>query len=102
MPFEIFLLIAFALLVWIFCSTIRDGIRETRQLHTDWESWPTLAEYFQMYPETKTPYGPACRNCNSRNIHEYRWHPDTPAQMRIHRCRSCNQGVYCSVKTRIT
>lgn len=69
--------------------------RKKDKLASDWRTWPTLPEYLEQNPRARTPTGPACRHCNARHIHEYRWGEETPS-LRIHRCRTCNETLYRS------
>lgn len=91
--FLVILVAFFMFVAWL--GTI-PGQLHARKLERVWATWPTLELYLANNPQAKTARGPACRACNSRNIHEFRWDSKTP-NLRIHRCRTCNTTLYRSL-----
>jgi hypothetical protein len=61
--------------------------------YQNWLSWPTLEGYWKQHPETRTPAGPACYYCGSRNLQNIGLCSRTDGD-RLIRCRSCGRTLY--------
>jgi hypothetical protein len=63
------------------------------KINNNWKSWPTLEEYWQLYPHCKTNYGTRCHKCNSNYIRHYGW-TEKSDRRRIHKCNQCGTYLY--------
>lgn len=61
--------------------------------HANWKSWPTLEEYWQINPKTKTENGTKCYCCGARTIRSFGW-DDGSDSRRISRCGQCEAVLF--------
>lgn len=59
----------------------------------DWLKLPTLEEYWQQNPQTKTSAGPACKKCGSRNLKNWGLAGKHDGD-RLVSCHACGTELY--------
>lgn len=67
-------------------------------LQDDWDKWPTLEEYWEKHPKTKTSNGTKCYYCGCNRMVNSAWGKSW--QRRVNYCQQCNRGLYRSVRER--
>lgn len=82
---EIIFLIVGAFLTFIIYKNIK--------ANKNWKSWPTLEEYWKIYPQCKTNRGTICYKCNSNYIRHHGW-TNKSDNRRIHVCNQCGTYLY--------
>lgn len=58
-----------------------------------WAQLPTLDEYWRDHPECKTPSGPRCYRCGSKNFRSWGMLSAADKNRSIS-CRQCGIGLY--------
>ena len=61
-----------------------------------WKSWPTLAEYWDAHPESRTRTGTRCHHCGSTHIRFQHFTNKSHDCMLIHKCQHCQTTLYRS------
>ncbi len=61
--------------------------------NNSWQSYPTLDEYWRIYPKCRTNRGTICYKCNSNYIRHHGW-SERSDKRRIHICNQCGTYLY--------
>lgn len=59
----------------------------------DWKTWPTLDQYWEAHPETKSEDGVRCYKCSSAKIAN-KGFGEAQSRRRIHQCEACSTILY--------
>lgn len=60
-----------------------------------WRRWPTLAEYWEQHPQTRTEDGVKCQCCGSGNIRALGFSSGSDYR-KLHQCQSCSTLLFRS------